>query len=162
MRTGERQGREYFFLSEAEFRGWAEAGRFLEWAEYGGNLYGTPCRPVEEQLGAGCDVLLEIELEGAWQVLERCPNALMFFIMPPSLEELERRLRGRGTESEEAIATRLAKSREEVAVMQAEMAPGGSGRFDYVIVNDSVVRAGDELARAILEVREKDEQADYR
>jgi guanylate kinase len=86
----------------------------------------------------------------------------MFFIMPPSLEELERRLRGRGTESEEAIATRLAKSREEVAVMQAEMAPGGSGRFDYVIVNDSVVRAGDELARAILEVREKDEQADYR
>jgi guanylate kinase len=107
-------------------------------------------------------MILEIELEGAWQVLERCPNALMIFIRPPSFAELERRLRGRNTDSEEACEARLAKGREELAAVEMEMAPGGRGRFDYVIVNDSVIRAGEELARVILQAREENEQADDR
>jgi guanylate kinase len=86
-RGQEQNGREYFFLSRIEFEGWVGAGRFLEWAEYSGNLYGTPRSAVQEQLAAGLDVLLEIELEGAWQVEEQCPQALMVFIRPPSMED---------------------------------------------------------------------------
>ncbi len=162
MRTGEADGREYFFLSENQFRDWIAEGRFLEWASYSGHLYGTPKAAVEEQLAAGRDVLLEIELDGAWQVLRHCPDALMIFIKPPSSAELERRLRGRNTESEEAIAMRLEKGRQELAEVEAEMGLGGEGRFDYVIVNDSAMRAADELARAILRARDEDEQADHR
>ena len=124
-----------------QFRDWIAEGRFLEWAAYSGHLYGTPKAAVDEQLAAGRDVLLEIELEGAWQVSDRCPDALMIFIRPPSFAELERRLRGRNTESDEAIAMRLEKAKEELAEVEAEMGPGGEGRFDYVIVNDSVMRA---------------------
>jgi guanylate kinase len=162
MRQGEVDGREYFFLSEDQFRDWIAGARFLEWASYSGHLYGTPRAAVDEQLAAGRDVLLEIELEGAWQVFDRCPHALMVFIKPPSFAELERRLRGRNTDSDEAITIRLAKAREELAEVETEMGPGGGGRFDYVIVNDSVTRAGSELARAILRARDEDEQADYR
>jgi guanylate kinase len=161
-RGQEQNGREYFFLSRIEFEGWIADGRFLEWAEYSGNLYGTPRSGVEEQLAAGLDVLLEIELEGAWQVEEQCSQALMVFIMPPSMEELERRLRGRNTDPEEAIVARLAKAREEIASVEREMAPGGRGRFDYVIVNKNVDRAAEELAHAILRTREENEQADDR
>ncbi|MCL5734580.1 MAG: guanylate kinase [Actinobacteria bacterium] len=161
-RGGEEDGREYFFLSENEFRDWIAQDRFLEWAEYNGHLYGTPRAAVDRQLAAGLDVLLEIELEGAWQVHERRPEALMIFIEPPSFEELERRLRGRGTDSGEACDERLAKGREEMAAVEAEMAPGGRRRFHYVIVNDSVKRAADELACIILQAREEYEQADDR
>jgi guanylate kinase len=157
MRAGEANGREYFFLSENEFKDWVAQRRFLEWASYSGHLYGTPRAAVEEQLAQGRDVLLEIELEGAWQVLEHCPDALMIFIKPPSFAELENRLRGRNTESEEAIAARLQKANEELAEVEAEMGPGGGGRFDYVIVNDSVKRATNELARAILRARDDNE-----
>ena len=157
MRSGEQYGRDYFFLSRNEFERWIEEDRFIEWAEYSGNLYGTPKDAVDLQLTSGLDVLLEIELEGAWQVLEKCPEALMIFIMPPSMEELERRLRGRNTDPEEAIVARLAKAREEIAAVEAEMGAGGRGRFDYVILNKSVTRAAEELARAILLARERDE-----
>ena len=157
MRTGEANGREYFFLSKNEFEDWVAQGRFLEWASYSGHLYGTPRAAVEEQLAQGFDVLLEIELDGAWQVLDHCPDALMVFIKPPSFAELEKRLRGRNTESEEAIAARLQKATEELAEVEAEMGPGGGGRFDYVIVNDSVKRATNELARAILLARDDNE-----
>jgi guanylate kinase len=151
-RGGEEDGKDYFFLSEKQFRDWIAKGRFLEWASYSGNLYGTPKAAVEELLAAGRDVLLEIELDGAWQV----------FIKPPSFAELERRLRGRNTDSDQAITMRLEKAREELAEVEAEMGPGGGRRFDYVIVNDSVVRAGKELARGILRARDEDEQADDR
>ena len=157
MRSGEVNGREYCFLSENEFADWVAQGRFLEWASYSGHFYGTPWAAVEEQLAEGRDVLLEIELEGAWQVLEHCPDALMVFIKPPSFAELEKRLRGRNTESEEAITARLQKATEELAEVEAEMGPGGGGRFDYVIVNDSVTRATNELARAILQARDDNE-----
>lgn len=128
---------------------------------FSGHLYGTPKRAVQEHLAAGRDVILEIEIEGARQVLEQCPEALMIFIMPPSLAELERRLRGRKTESEQAIESRLARAREEMAVVQANAWPGRR-QFDYVIVNDSVKRAGEELAQAIERIKEEDEQADSR
>jgi guanylate kinase len=100
-------------------------------------------------------VILEIELEGARQVLEQRPEALMIFIMPPSLAELERRLRGRRTEGEQAIADRLARAKEEMEAVRASAWPGPR-QFDYGIVNESVNRAGEELARAIERSKEED------
>ncbi len=152
-------GRDYFFLSSEEFQRRARAGAFLEWASFSGYDYGTPRDRVREILNAGCDVVLEIELEGARQVLEQCPDAVMIFIMPPSLAELEKRLRGRKTESEEAIQRRLARAEEEMAAI-ADGTWQGAREFDYVIVNESVERAAAELARIIELIREDDEQTD--
>jgi guanylate kinase len=157
-RAGERDGRDYFFLSLDTFRSWIDEGRFLEWAEYAGNLYGTPAKAVEENLRAGLDVVLEIELKGANNILSRWPEALMVFIVPPSLEELERRLRGRKTECEAAIQSRLARAKEEMAEVEKNMREEPS-RLHYVIVNDSVKRASEELAEIIERTREEDEQA---
>jgi guanylate kinase len=161
MRPGEREGREYFFLSEDEFKSWVRKGSFLEWAEYTGHLYGTPGRAVRENLEAGRDIILEIELKGAKKVLAQCPEALMIFIMPPSLEELERRLRGRKTESEEAIQSRLARAKEEMAEVKKKMGRNRRKHL-YGIVNDSVKRASEELAGIIQRTREEDEQANGR
>jgi guanylate kinase len=158
-RAGEENGREYFFLSEVDFRHWIESGLFLEWAEYAGNLYGTPARAVKENLCAGLDVILEIELKGAEQVLETCPEAVMVYIMPPTLEELERRLRGRKTDSEVAIRSRLARAREEMATVEDKVLRG-LPRMHYVIFNDSVERASAELVGIILRIREEDGQTD--
>lgn len=160
-RRGELEGREYFFLSEREFMRRVDEGWFLEWAAYAGHLYGTPRPAVQEHLTAGRDVILEIELEGARQIRERCSSALMIFIMPPSVTELERRLRGRKTESEAAIGRRLARAKEEIEEVQARLKPG-RGQFDYVIVNDSVNRASEELVRLVQRTREEHEQADSR
>jgi guanylate kinase len=160
-REGEEHGREYFFLSRDEFLHWVESGLFLEWALYTGNLYGTPVKAVEEQLCAGRDVILEIELKGADNVLAQCPEAVMVYIMPPSLEELERRLRGRGTETERAIRNRLARAQEEMAEVEKKGAEGLPS-LHYVIVNDKVKRASEELAGIIERTREEDEQAHHR
>jgi len=159
-RAGERHGREYYFLNRSEFERRIEEGRFLEWAAYTGNLYGTPGKAVRDHLEAGRDVILEIELEGAKKVLSQCRDAVMVYIMPPSLEELERRLRGRGTESEEAILDRLGRAKEEMGEVEARVAEG-LPPLHYVIVNDKVNRASDELARIIERIRIKDEQADH-
>lgn len=160
-RRGEVDGREYHFLSRDEFEARARAGEFLEWAEYAGHLYGSPRRAVEAELAADRDVILEIELEGARKVLEQCPDALMIFIMPPSAEELERRLVGRKTESAHSLRRRLARAREEMAVVR-EGVWEAPRQFDYVIVNDTVDRAGDELAAIIKRTKEEDEQAHCR
>ena len=160
-RRGEVEGRDYFFLSAKEFKRRADEGWFLEWAAYGRHLYGTPRPAVLELLAGGQDVILEIELEGARQVLEQCPDALMIFIMPPSVNELESRLRGRRTESERAIRDRLARAKQEMAAAREKVGPGRCW-FDYVIVNDSINRAGEELVQAIKRTREKDEQTDSR
>jgi len=160
-RPGERDGREYFFLERTEFQRWVKAGLFLEWAEYAGNLYGTPARAVQRNLDAGLDVILEIELKGAAQVLKIRPAAVMVYVMPPSLEELERRLRGRNTESERAIKARLARAEEEMATVENSVRRGLPS-LHHVIVNDSVNRASDELAGIIEQIREEDEQADSR
>jgi guanylate kinase len=159
MRAGEVEGKHYFFLTRDEFESRVRSHQFLEHAEYAGNLYGTPADAVEAALSARLDVVLEIELQGAEQVLSMRPDAVMIYIMPPSLEELERRLRGRKTESEEAILSRLKRAREEMAIVQ-QKEHQGLPRMHYVIVNKSVKSASDELAAIIKLTREDDEQAD--
>jgi guanylate kinase len=138
-RAGEEEGRHYFFLDRAAFERQVATGGFLEWAEFAGNLYGTPRAAVQERLEAGRTVLLEIELEGARQVRRSFPAGFQVLLRPPSFEELERRIRGRGTDSEEAIARRLARAREELAA-EAE--------FDAVVVNDDLERALVDLERS--------------
>ena len=125
-RTGEADGVQYLFLSRDDFEQRVAAGGFLEWAEFAGNLYGTPRQPVEAKLAEGRPVLLEIELEGARQVRQSFPAAFQLFLKPPSLAELERRIRGRGTDSEEAIVRRLERARVELAA-EAE--------FDAALIN---------------------------
>ncbi|MFM7675195.1 MAG: guanylate kinase [Synechococcus sp.] len=131
-REGEREGEHYFFLSRADFEAQVAAGGLLEWAEFAGNLYGTPRGPVEQHLAAGQPVLLEIELEGARQVRSTFPAARQLFFAPPSFEELERRIRGRGTDSEEAIQRRLQRARVELAA---------AGEFDARVVNADLQQA---------------------
>jgi guanylate kinase len=147
-------GQDYFFLTEAEFAESIERGDLLEWARFAGHYYGTPKRFVEEQLQAGRDVILEIELEGARQVLVNRPDALMVFITPPSFDELRRRLEDRNTEDRVSLERRLARGKEEMdAVLgQVWQAPR---QFDYVIVNESISEASDELAR-ILQMTKED------
>ncbi len=127
MRSGEIAGRDYFFVDEAEFRRMAAAGEFLEHARVFDNLYGTGRRQVEDLLGAGHGVILEIDWQGARQVRAAMPEAETIFILPPSVAELERRLRGRETDSEAVIRRRLADAVDDMAHWQ---------EFDYVVVND--------------------------
>jgi guanylate kinase len=131
-RPGEVDGEHYFFLSREHFQAQVASGGFLEWAEFAGNLYGTPRQPVEEQLAQGRPVLLEIELEGARQVRQTFPAAFQVFLKPPSFEELERRIRGRGTDGEAAILNRLERGRIE---LQAE------AEFDATVVNGELADA---------------------
>jgi len=131
-RPGEVDGEHYFFLSREHFQAQVASGGFLEWAEFAGNLYGTPRQPVEEQLAQGRPVLLEIELEGARQVRQTFPAAFQVFLKPPSFEELERRIRGRGTDGEAAILKRLERGRIE---LQAE------AEFDATVVNGELADA---------------------
>jgi guanylate kinase len=139
-RTGEACGREYHFVDTAEFRAMIERQDFLEWAEVHGNFYGTSKKWISDQLNLGADVLLEIDWQGAQQVRSWFPAAIGIFILPPSMDELTRRLTGRGTDSADVIARRLAAA-------QAEMRH--VGEFDYVIINDQLERALDDL-RAVV------------
>lgn len=135
-REGEVDGKHYVFLDRETFERWIGEGRFLEWAEYSGNLYGTPEDKVEEFLEAGRSVILEIELQGARKVREKRPDAEMIFVRAPSLEETRRRLEGRATESGDAVESRMATALQEVAA-RAE--------FDHEIVNASKERATREI-----------------
>lgn len=139
-RPGERDGVEYFFIDERRFDEMVERDEFLEHARYAKCSYGTPRAPVEEKLNAGIDVILDIEVQGARQVKARMPQAVMVFIAPPSLEELERRLRSRGTESEERIALRLQTAKTEL--LEAKT-------YDHVVVNDDYERAASEVLEII-------------
>ncbi len=143
-RPGEEDGVHYHFLSRERFEELVARDRFLEYARYAENYYGTPLDPVLEQMEQGRDVILEIELQGALQVMARMPEAVTVFIAPPSFAELESRLRGRGTETEEVIRTRLELARKECAAMNA---------FRYVVVNDRVEEAADRLRAVILSQR---------
>ena len=143
-REGEVDGVHYHFLTKERFEELISADRFLEYAQYAENYYGTPLDPVLDQLEQGNDVILEIELQGALQVKKRMPQAVLVFIAPPSFEELEDRLRGRGTESEEVILRRLAIARQECANMD---------QFRYIVVNDEVADAADRLRAVILSQR---------
>ncbi|OCQ91112.1 guanylate kinase [Oscillatoriales cyanobacterium USR001] len=128
-RPGEVEGQHYYFVSRNQFSEMIAAGDFLEWAEFTGNFYGTPIAPVKQQIQQGKFVLLEIELEGARQIRNTFPEALRIFILPPSWDELERRLRSRGQDSEEAIARRLQRAKEEI---------DAAGEFDFQIINDDL------------------------
>jgi guanylate kinase len=136
MRDYEVDGVHYFFMDRPEFERMIATGQFLEWAEFAGNLYGTPRSPVEDKLRSGEPVLLKIDLQGARQVREAMPDAQLVFLAPPSVEELKRRLIGRGTDDEETIRRRLAHADEELAAER---------EFDVTVVNDYVERAADEL-----------------
>lgn len=135
-REGETDGKHYFFITRAEFEQKIAEGAFLEYAEYSDNYYGTPKAWVEEHRNAGQNVVLEIEVQGGKQIIERCPDAVSVFLTSPSMEELERRLRGRGTESEEKIQARLERAVWELTQMDA---------YRYLIVNDEVEAAADRL-----------------
>lgn len=144
-RPGELDGVDYHFVSREEFRRLIETGQLLEWAEYAGNLYGTPRSWAQQQIAGGTVGILDIEVQGALQVRERVPDALLVFLAPPSLDELERRLRGRGTEDDDAVAQRLTEARRELDRRTA---------FDIVIVNDDLERCVDEVVAAIDASRE--------
>ena len=131
-RQGEEDGVSYFFISKEEFQQSIENNEFLEWAEFSGNFYGTKKSFVEKTLAKGIDLILEIEVQGAKQVKEKMPEATSIFIMPPSLEDLEARLRGRSTESEEAIQRRLGAAAQEIEAGK---------NFDYRIINDNIQEA---------------------
>jgi guanylate kinase len=141
IRPGEVDGLAYSFVSPEEFAELAQRGELLEEASYAGNLYGTPRGPVAERLEQGVPVLLEIELQGARQVRAMDPDALLVFLAPPSWDELERRLRGRGTEDAAVIDRRLEVARVELAA---------ESEFDEVIVNTSVAEAAAQLASLML------------
>ena len=140
MRPDEQQGREYYFLTPAEFENRVREGDFIEHVDYGANRYGTLSSEVTANLEAGRDVMLEIELEGARRVRRLIARAVLVFIAPPDFEELRRRLTARKTETPAAIAARLERAREELAARE---------EFDYIIVNDDVDKAADELEAAI-------------
>lgn len=135
-REGEVEGVHYFFKTREQFEDMIEHDQLLEHAEFVGNYYGTPVEWVRETLESGKDVILEIEVQGAFQVKERFPEAVFLFLAPPSLQELRNRLVGRGTESEEVIKQRLLVAREEIELMDA---------YDYVVTNDEVDKAIDRI-----------------
>ncbi len=137
-RLGEVDGEHYFFLSHEVFASMAESGELLEWAEFAGNLYGTPRGPVQERLDANTPVVLEIELQGARQVRMALPDSVMVFLVPPSWDELVRRLTGRGTEVTESQVRRLEAARVELAAQD---------EFDHTLVNASIQDSVDQLVR---------------
>ena len=144
-REGEVNGRDYVFLSREEFEKWISEGRFLEWAEYSDNLYGTPEQRVEEFLTSGLSVILEIELQGARMVRQKRPDAVMIFVRAPSLEETRKRLEGRATEDSEALEARMSTALSEVSAR---------GEFDYEVVNSDREQAREDIIETIKNVIE--------
>ena len=138
-REGEREGENYYFLNKEKFKEMIDQRLFLEWAQFAGNYYGTPLSSVNEKIKKGFTVLLEIEVEGAKQIKEKYPNSLSIFLLPPDKEELERRIRKRGTEKEEAIQKRLSRANYEISV---------SDQFDFALTNHNV----DETAKKIIKL----------
>ena len=136
QRPGEVDGKDYYFVSREEFETMIQNEDLLEYAEYVGNYYGTPIQKIEENLAAGHDVFLEIEVQGAMKVKERMPEGIFIFLAPPNLEELESRITGRGTDAAHVIQERMATAKEEIELMQ---------HYDYVVVNDQVQHAVDKI-----------------
>ena len=128
-RTGETDGVEYFFISVDEFKNWIAEEKFLEYAEVYGNFYGTPIHKIEERLQRGEDVLLEIDIQGALNVMKKRPDGVYIFLLPPSLEELANRIKGRGSESPETFSRRFNAAKNEIATGE---------KYQYVVVNDTV------------------------
>lgn len=139
-REGEQDGREYFFRSREEFEALIDQDRFIEYAEYVGNYYGTPKTYVEDQLKAGKDVILEIEIQGALKVKEKLADTLLLFVSPPSAQELKNRLETRGTEAPELIQNRLRRAGEEAK---------GILDYDYLLINDELETCVDVMHQVI-------------
>ena len=139
-RAGEVNGVAYYFVTREDFTAMVERGEFLEHAEYIGEFYGTPKQPIYECIDSGKDILLEIEVQGARQVMEKERDAVSIFIVPPDMDELERRLRGRGTDTEEKLAARLVRAAREMEEKD---------RYSHIVVNDTVERAAKEIMAII-------------
>ena len=139
-RDGEAEGREYYFRTRTEFEAMIAAGAFLEYADVYGNYYGTPLAPIQERRAAGEDILLEIDTQGALNVMERCPDGTFIFLLPPSFEELRRRITRRGTETEEELMCRLHAAQDEIRLGK---------KYRYAVVNDTVTAAVERI-RTIL------------
>lgn len=131
-RAGEVDGKNYYFLTKERFEELISEGGFLEYANVYGNYYGTPLVKIQERLAEGNDILLEIDTQGALEVMKKCPDGLFIFLLPPSLGELERRIRGRGSETEESLKKRLGNAKAEIAIGE---------KYKYVVVNDTVKKA---------------------
>ncbi|MCF6094880.1 guanylate kinase [Microaerobacter geothermalis] len=140
-REDEVEGVHYFFKTKDEFLQMIENDEFLEWAQFVGNYYGTPRAFVEETLSKGKDVILEIEVKGAFQVQEKFPEGIFIFLAPPNMTELKNRIIHRGTETEESIHNRLNTAREEIEMME---------KYDYVVVNDEVDKACERIMAIIV------------
>ena len=145
-RPGEVDGRDYFFVDQQTFEKTIAEDGFLEYATFVSHSYGTPKAYVEKLLEEGKNVLLEIEMQGALQVMKKCPDALSIFLLPPSLEELERRIRHRGTEAEEVIRQRMETARKEMNM---------KNHYQYQVVNQTVEQASNEIAAIILKNMKK-------
>lgn len=139
-REGEVDGVNYWFLKKEQFMEMIEKGEFLEWAQVYDNYYGTPLEKVEERLKNGEDILLEIDTQGALNVMEKMPKGVFIFLLPPSLEELKRRIEGRGTETEETLKKRLGAAKAEIALAK---------KYHYVVVNDKVEVAAENIKTII-------------
>ncbi|MFQ6862159.1 MAG: guanylate kinase [Beduini sp.] len=139
-RAGERDGIDYFFVSQEEFQRKIDEDGFLEYAQFVGNCYGTPKDYVDQLLNDGKNVVLEIEVQGALQVMKKCPEALTIFLVPPSMDELEKRIRGRRTEEEDIVRQRLDKAKREIATQN---------EYKYVVCNDDVEEAKNKIAKII-------------
>ncbi len=144
-RPGESDGKEYFFVSREVFEKTIAENGLIEYANYCGNYYGTPKEYVEKQLEKGKDVILEIEIQGALKVREQFPTALLLFVMPPSAQELKKRLEGRGTETEEVIDKRLKRATEEAE---------GIENYDFIVINDKLEECVKEMHGLILAAHE--------
>lgn len=148
-RENEKDGVDYIFTSKENFEKAIHDGELLEWAEFVGNYYGTPMSYVEKLRNEGKNVLLEIEVQGAMQVSAKCPDALSIFIIPPSMEELEKRIRGRRTEPEEIVQQRLAKASKEMKMVN---------NYKYIVCNDDPKLAADMIATIIRRHMELEEE----
>lgn len=140
MRDGETDGVDYYFTDVATFEKNIEDGYFLEYVKYGENYYGTPRKKIEELIEEGCNVFLKIEVEGAANVRKAFPDVVSIFIVPPSIDELERRLRGRGTETEETFRTRFEIAKDEIKRAK---------EYDYIIVNDVIEKCADDVCAVL-------------
>ena len=139
-REGEKQGENYYFLNQKKFKEMIKQNLFLEWAQFAGNYYGTPLSSVNEKINNGLTVLLEIEVEGARQIKNKFPNSLSIFLLPPNKKELERRIRNRGTDKEEAIKKRLSRANYEISV---------SNEFDFALTNHNVNETAKKIIKLI-------------
>jgi len=139
-RNGEEDGKDYYFLTTKKFKEMINNEMFLEWAEFAGNYYGTPINKINEKIKYGSKVILEIEVEGACQVREKFPETIAIFLLPPNKQELEKRIRNRGTDNEESILQRLER---------ADFEMSSSKDFDYVLKNYEIDKTADEILKII-------------